>query len=896
MLGDISGKIGNLVFTRNRYGPMIRVRAVPVQARTPARATARGRLAAASALYRQQIYPLGHGPAWIAFAANFPYRGSIGVPGALYLTGQAFSVGINTNRYLLDQAPILEPPGDWGSVIPNPDQTPNSLEVVTIAGTQMLVRMLPTPFDMTKCGYVIRATAPLPGGYANPPVAAFRVIKVAPPSSYLTSDIAVGTTPCAAVVNQATNRIYVVNTGDDTVTEINGFNKSTASIPTGSTPVAIAINTLTNRIYVANSADDTVTWYDNTSKVGGTIAVGVNPCAVAVDMTANKIFVANQDDDTVSEIDGVTHAVTVHNVGTKPVAIAANPATRFVYVSNETSNNVSVIDHISGALVNVDVVNSPAALVVNTITDKAYVAKPAVDRVTEIDGSLLTIRDFAVGTTPSALSINQATNKLYVANQGSDNVTVVTLPAGTLATVAVGVKPVSVLVNQTTNKVYVVNQSSETTTIIDGLTLATSPVVVGSKPVALAVNQSSNKIYVVNQADDDVTEIMAGFPSTTFPDTLDITAEYVAEFGAIPSLGQRFWVQLNIIRLQSLAGADTGYLMLPLQTLGVPVDAVPSPFPVGDNPQGCAVDPRVNRLYTANVGAGTMSVVLLDTGNHVDYGPMPGASLIILGVVNGKVYVASSSAAKIYVFNPANGSVTTVTPTSKVRSWFAHPSTGVVYILDAGNKLYSIDPWTNALTLIGAGGSTASFLSINGTTNHAMISEFDAGYVYDWNLGTGGSSAIVTPQATGDSAWDETGNKCYVCSIATAEVYEYDGVAGTVATIAVANMCTRIRVNSTTQKAYALDPTADTCVEIDCATGVVTPIAVGTTPVALTLDETTNRIWVVCSGSDDCYEIDGATRATTIHAVGNNPADVSHNPTTALTYVTNSDDDTVTEF
>lgn len=44
-VGEISGKIGNVVFTRGRYGPVIRTRAIPTLVQNDYTAAARGRLA-----------------------------------------------------------------------------------------------------------------------------------------------------------------------------------------------------------------------------------------------------------------------------------------------------------------------------------------------------------------------------------------------------------------------------------------------------------------------------------------------------------------------------------------------------------------------------------------------------------------------------------------------------------------------------------------------------------------------------------------------------------------------------------------------------------------------------------------------------------------------------------
>ena len=72
-----------------------------------------------------------------------------------------------------------------------------------------------------------------------------------------TATVAVGQQPVAVAVNAATNKIYVANNRDNTVTVIDGA--TTATVNVGQEPDAIAVNAATNLVYVANSGDNTVT-------------------------------------------------------------------------------------------------------------------------------------------------------------------------------------------------------------------------------------------------------------------------------------------------------------------------------------------------------------------------------------------------------------------------------------------------------------------------------------------------------------------------------------------------------------------------------------------------------------------------------------------------------------
>jgi YVTN family beta-propeller protein len=97
--------------------------------------------------------------------------------------------------------------------------------------------------------------------------AAYQVIATVP----------VGSAPGAANgvgVNPLTNRIYVSNNGNNTVSVIDGLaNAVTATIPVGSGPAGVGVNPSTNRVYVADNG------------------VGIGPGSVSViDATTNTVI------------------------------------------------------------------------------------------------------------------------------------------------------------------------------------------------------------------------------------------------------------------------------------------------------------------------------------------------------------------------------------------------------------------------------------------------------------------------------------------------------------------------------------------------------------------------------------------------------------------------------
>ena len=81
-----------------------------------------------------------------------------------------------------------------------------------------------------------------------------------------------------------------------------------ATIPTGTGPEGIAVNPVTNRVYVANSTESSVTVIDGAADaVIATVKAGSYCQSLAINPTTNRIYVANNSGHSVTVIDGATH-------------------------------------------------------------------------------------------------------------------------------------------------------------------------------------------------------------------------------------------------------------------------------------------------------------------------------------------------------------------------------------------------------------------------------------------------------------------------------------------------------------------------------------------------------------------------------------------------------------
>src|SRR5580704_17028690 len=96
-----------------------------------------------------------------------------------------------------------------------------------------------------------------------------------------------------------------------------------ATIAVGNWPVYLAADQKTNRIYVSNQFDDTVSVIDGaTNTVTATIKVGRYPNGIAVNPKTNTIYVANLNGGSLSIINGTTLKTSTLRLGPAPAKVA----------------------------------------------------------------------------------------------------------------------------------------------------------------------------------------------------------------------------------------------------------------------------------------------------------------------------------------------------------------------------------------------------------------------------------------------------------------------------------------------------------------------------------------------------------------------------------------------
>jgi YVTN family beta-propeller protein len=386
--------------------------------------------------------------------------------------------------------------------------------------------------------------------------------------------IKVGNDPYNIVINPNTNKIYVMNTENKTISVIDGNTNSVIkTIKVGNHLDNMAINPNTNKIYVIDDFYKTISVIDgNTNSVVANVTGNIIlPYSLSVNQKTNMVYVVNKLCNAIYVIDGNTNSV----VGSIPLNACSNgdpvidvdSNTNMVYLTKGDGNTLYVIDGNTNSVVKTVTVGiGPDSIVgINAKTDKIYITDHGSYTVSVIDGRRSTLLTAAstisrpglflpskviasspgikVGLEPTSIAFNPNTDRVYVSNYGSDTISVI--DGGTnsvVGNITVGHQPNSIFVNTITNKLYVVNSGSDTVSVIDGSTSTiVKTISVGDGPTAITGNPNTDRVYVANYDNDSISVIDGGTNSvvdniTGIWEPKDITIDpyanilYVANF------------------------------------------------------------------------------------------------------------------------------------------------------------------------------------------------------------------------------------------------------------------------------------------------------------------------------------------------------------------------------
>ena len=211
----------------------------------------------------------------------------------------------------------------------------------------------------------------------------------------------VGLMPVHAALVQNGSRVYVADSGDDTLAEFSPTSAApvtTVTLPAGSAPSFVA-TAESATVYVANSGNNTVSAVSIISNVVepplSGIPVGVHPVSLAETPNQQTLYSANQGTGgvggSVTSINAVDRSINppIENATwVSPVSVVARSDSNRVYVLDQGTGMVSAINTFTDTVVaNAFVGVGANFMLYDTTRNRLYVANPANNTVTYLDAS-----------------------------------------------------------------------------------------------------------------------------------------------------------------------------------------------------------------------------------------------------------------------------------------------------------------------------------------------------------------------------------------------------------------------------------------------------------------------------------------------------------------------------
>ena len=556
-----------------------------------------------------------------------------------------------------------------------------------------------------------------------------------------------GASPQGIAFDAATGTLYVADIGDNTISVINartcnavqrsGCGQVPASIRDPGGPIALAVDQATETVYVANTGDNFSGQGHTVAVINGAICnaqqhsgcsqrprrvrVGGGPDGVAVDQATDTVYTVNDgadnnNGDTVSVHQwgylqrapsmGCGQTLATVRVGHGPFWIALDQATHTAYTANNTDSTVSVINTAicnarrhSGCgqrTTTVPVGFRPWALTVDRALHTVFVVNNQDDTMSALNsatcnasnGSGCRRRPAAsqVGKGPQAVLTDPATGTIYAANFTDSTVSVIRAARCSAVssrgcrheapTAAVGAGPDAIAVNRATGTVYVANGGGSlfpgrgnTVSVINaatcnarrrtGCTRPAATIGVGAGPAGIAVDRATDTVYVANGGAGTVSVIngatwcnahrRSGCGQTppavaVGSGPAGIAVDQATSTVYVTNQGGRTVSVINAATCNARRHSGCGQR--------------PPKVTVGKNPIGVAVDRATDTIYVTNFGnftGNTVSVINGATCNgtrHTGCGRKP--ATVTVGPVPWGITV-NQAANIIYVANNNGG-------------------------------------------------------------------------------------------------------------------------------------------------------------------------------------------------------------------------------------------------
>ena len=547
------------------------------------------------------------------------------------------------------------------------------------------------------------------------------------------------------------NRLVYVPMAGGSLAVVNGFtNQLLSAVPVGGTPTAAVVNLRTNLVYVANGTGAVPVVNSNTNAIFAEVPLpgGLDARSLATDPCDNNIFVESGD-GSVAMINGTTNSVEkVFRPANGASAAALDPALGLLYLASGSQvlvYDLCTLTQVGTLPMNAPPASQPQRIAVNGITHLVYITD-ANGTAYVVDGGTNTqVSAVTGGAQPyDAAALNCEAPCPSCGGSCGGTCNSETAGQAVLASPASGAGT-----RDLPARAFVANQDG-TVSVIDPRThTLTDTLAVGTMPFGAASDPALGLVYVTDNAESAMYAIDASTREVISRIRLPGNFRYnaVPHFPAVNTANHLVYVpdfesnRLAMIDGTAIRGGGTGVF-----------DTVA----VGNMPTAVSVNPKTNRIYVANTGSGTLSVVNGNTGGILAEIPVAGAGSGTLMDV-----AASPCANLIYAADFGSG-IAVIDGRSNTVTGHLEGGAYALALDEAQGLLYAVDGTRSGVTIydlctgtriaqIPLGGSYARLARIAADTDNHLVYVTDEGsrttYVID-----GVTQALLSEVQAGGSA------------------------------------------------------------------------------------------------------------------------------------------------
>lgn len=421
------------------------------------------------------------------------------------------------------------------------------------------------------------------------------------------SRLPVGADPQRVAVDPQHGLVYVTNAGDDTVTVIAGTGVID-TIDVGPAPGAIATDPPHDRVYVSNAGDGTTTVLSaqavlatlpagggpviadtvrgvaylagnglavaGDDRLLGRLPVAAMPARLTVNPTTGLAYVCEEGTDALTVLSG-TDVVATLPLDDTPRDVAADPLSGWVYVAEETA-----LAAVQGAAIGTTLPIAARHVALDPVRGLAYVAGAGVAVIsgTHVLGTVDPGEPFR------AVAVNRKTGLAYATAGGAEDGFVAVI-SGTerIGVVRTGGSPGGLVVDPVQDRVFVLHPGMGRLSVIEGTQRHYPSLFLPRPALNAAVNPLTGDLYVATRGSLVLAQGLDG-------SVIDLGIEALAV--AVDVEGGVAYATTRDGQVAVLDGPD-----------------VVATVTVGHRPIDLAIDSEAGRVYVANFGSDTITVI-----------------------------------------------------------------------------------------------------------------------------------------------------------------------------------------------------------------------------------------------------------------------------------------------